>query len=322
MARPQKIGVEYFPLDVDIDQDDKVAMIEALHGLIGFSIVIKLLMKIYKEGYYCEWTEREQILFSRRVSVDIKEVNAIINDCVKWGMFDEGTYTKHQILTSKGIQARYFEIVKRRKEVEVVDEFLLIGQNHLNNYKNIVTVDINGINVNINQVNDDISTQSKVKESKVNESILNKTTTEDYGDCSSSSSKDNGLDKNEELSRIAIAFQDNGFGSINITVKEMLLELLDLYSAEWIIEALKIAVESNKRSLRYVKGILENWQTSGGMVKKVDNTNKSIKSTPVKKTRFHNFEQRTDKYSSDEIEGIAARKRREYSERNKQSEAK
>ena len=28
MARPQKNGLDYFPLDVDMDQDDKIALIE------------------------------------------------------------------------------------------------------------------------------------------------------------------------------------------------------------------------------------------------------------------------------------------------------
>ena len=50
MARPQKIGLDYFPLDTDIDQDDKVAIIEAQHGMLGFSVVIKLLMKIIMTG--------------------------------------------------------------------------------------------------------------------------------------------------------------------------------------------------------------------------------------------------------------------------------
>ena len=45
MARPVKEGLEYFPLDCDIDQDDKVALIEAQHGIKGFGVVIKLLMK-------------------------------------------------------------------------------------------------------------------------------------------------------------------------------------------------------------------------------------------------------------------------------------
>lgn len=82
MARPQKSGLDYFSLDVDMDQDDKIALIEAQHGIMGFAIVIKLLMKIYKNSYFYEWTEKEQLLFSNRVNVDINAVNVVINDCV------------------------------------------------------------------------------------------------------------------------------------------------------------------------------------------------------------------------------------------------
>ena len=79
MARPIKEGLEYFPLDCDIDQDDKITLIEAQHGLIGFGIAIKLLMKIYNNSYFYEWTEKEQLLFSKRVNVNINEVNVVIN---------------------------------------------------------------------------------------------------------------------------------------------------------------------------------------------------------------------------------------------------
>jgi len=106
MARPQKVGLEYFPLDVDIDSDDKVAIIEAQHGMIGFAIVIKLFMKIYADGYFYKWREREQLLFSSRINVDINKVKEVVGDCVKWGLFDEKLYETHNVLTSKGIQRR------------------------------------------------------------------------------------------------------------------------------------------------------------------------------------------------------------------------
>lgn len=159
MARPIKEGLDYFPLDVDIDQDDKVAIIEAQHGIVGFGIVIKLLMHIYKNGYYYQWTEKEQLLFARRVNVDIKEVGDVIGDCMRWGMFDESMFSAYQVLTSKGIQKRYLEATKRRTRVEVAKELLLLSEDDIKDYSNIVIV-------NINSVNADIYPQRKVKERK------------------------------------------------------------------------------------------------------------------------------------------------------------
>jgi len=34
MARPTKTGLDYFPLDVDMDNDDKIALIEANMDLL------------------------------------------------------------------------------------------------------------------------------------------------------------------------------------------------------------------------------------------------------------------------------------------------
>src|SRR5690606_20924195 len=110
----------------------------------GFAVVIKLLMRIYKEGYYYDWTEMEQLLFSRRVNVDINVLNDIVNDCIKYGLFDQKLYEKYKILTSHGIQERYFEASKRRKNVTVVNQYMLI------NDSKIVNANINRVNVDIN----------------------------------------------------------------------------------------------------------------------------------------------------------------------------
>ncbi len=171
MARPQKEGLDYFPLDVDIDQDDKIQLIEAKFGIVGFGIIVKLLMKIYKEGYFYEWTEKEQLLFSRRINVDINQANDVINECLKWGLFDKNLYEKNNILTSKGIQRRYMEAVTRRKQVNIIKEFFLLNPSK---YPNIVFANINSTNDNNNTLSNDVNVniypQSKVKESKVKES--------------------------------------------------------------------------------------------------------------------------------------------------------
>lgn len=160
MARPIKEGLEYFPLDCDIDQDDKITLIEAQHGLIGFGIAIKLLMKIYNNSYFYEWTEKEQLLFSKRVNVNINEVNVVINDLIKWGFFDKDLFEREKILTSSGIQKRYLAAVGRRQKVKIIKKYLLLDKETVNVCKNLVIVDNNS---NSEGVNDDIGTQSKVK---------------------------------------------------------------------------------------------------------------------------------------------------------------
>jgi len=164
MARPNKQGVDYFPLDVHLD--DKVTIIEAEHGLIGFAILIKLLQKIYSEGYFYEWGEVQQILFCKSISTDRNTVTTIINDCVKWGIFNEKLFNEYNILTSKGIQTRYFQAIYKRTDVKVIKEYLLIDVSDRNNIRYYSVLD-NG-NKDASIVSDIESTQSKVKESKEN----------------------------------------------------------------------------------------------------------------------------------------------------------
>lgn len=161
MARPQKAGLNYFPLDTDIDQDDKIALIEAKYGIIGFGIIIKLFKKIYSSnGYYYDWNEQTQLLFSKSIGLDFNKIIEIIDDAIKWNLFDKKLWKTYKILTSKRIQKTYLEATGRRKEVEIIKEYIVNG---VNDY-------INKDNVYIYSKNDDIGTQSKRKEKKVKES--------------------------------------------------------------------------------------------------------------------------------------------------------
>ena len=160
MARPIKNGLDYFPLDCQLD--DKFELIEAEFGLTGFAVVVKLLQKIYAgQGYYCEWTNEVALLFGKKIGLGRNAVSEIVEASIKRGMFDKRLYEKYKILTSENIQEVYFEAVSRRKKVEVKKEYLLIKCT-----QNIDNADISGVNVYINPINDDINQQSKVKESK------------------------------------------------------------------------------------------------------------------------------------------------------------
>lgn len=161
MARPIKSGVDYFPLDTILDT--KFKLIEAEFGLTGFAVIVKLFQKIYGEqGYYCEWTNEVALLFSHECGGG-KAVSEIVSVAIKRGIFDKGMYDKYSILTSKGIQARYFEAVSRRTHVKVEKEYLLVCATDLSE-----NVNINEVSVNINSKNVDRNTQIKEKESKVN----------------------------------------------------------------------------------------------------------------------------------------------------------
>lgn len=159
-----KSGIDFFPLDVSLDS--KFELIEAEFGLTGFGVVVHLLQEIYgKAGYYIEWTEEVALLFARKVGAGGSVVSEIIEASIKRGMFDKEIYDKYRVLTSRGIQKRYFEAVSRRKVLEVDYNILLVDVAQI-----CVNADIQARNVNILSKNADIEKQSRVKESRVEES--------------------------------------------------------------------------------------------------------------------------------------------------------
>ena len=165
MARPCKSGIDYFPLDVAMN--DKMKLIEAEFGLVGFAVVVKLWQKIYAgRGYYCEWNEEVALLFSREVGLGGNVVSEIITATLRRGLFDKKLFDKYGILTSEGVQNRYFEATERRKGFEVKKQYLLVNADN-----NLINVDNNPINVCNNSRNVDNNPQSKVNKSKVNKSI-------------------------------------------------------------------------------------------------------------------------------------------------------
>jgi len=152
MSRTTKTGLDYFPLDTNLDE--KFEMIEAEHGLIGFAIIIKIFQEIYNNGYYYLWDKKRKLLFSKRNNVDINNLNVIINSALEWNMFSEQLFNDYNILTSVGIQRQFLKITERRKEVIINEKIWLI--NNIADNDNIVF-----INDDILPLNDDIKKQSK-----------------------------------------------------------------------------------------------------------------------------------------------------------------
>ena len=167
MARPLKMGVDYFPLDTTLDL--KFELLEAEYGLKAFAIVVKLYQMIYgQQGYYCEWNEDVGLLFSRKCNEGCNLVSEIVGAAIKRGIFDEDLYSKYGILTSRGIQSRYIEM-KKGDISKIENDYLL-----LNAPKKRVSAEKTPVSAEKTPVSAAKILQSKVKESKVKESKVNK----------------------------------------------------------------------------------------------------------------------------------------------------
>lgn len=127
MARPVKQGLDYFPIDVDFFQDEKIAVIAGEFGLKGEIVIIKLLCAVYRNGYFVEWSEMLKYKLLKElpgVSADLLE--QIVKRLVKWGFFDKTLFDSASILTSHGIQRRYQAISTKMHRKNTVELYSLL----------------------------------------------------------------------------------------------------------------------------------------------------------------------------------------------------
>lgn len=158
VARPTRQGIDYFPYDVDLDQDDKLGMIVGEFKIKGETLYIKLCAWIYKtNGYYTEWNEDVQLRFLRRYDYcgfSVSFLNEVVPRLIKWELFDQAVFDSFHVLTSARIQETWLDATRKRKDC-IIDERYRVSS---------------GYPAEETQKNPEETPQSKVKKSKENES--------------------------------------------------------------------------------------------------------------------------------------------------------
>ncbi|MDC0826078.1 Lin1244/Lin1753 domain-containing protein [Lactococcus petauri] len=238
MARPLKQGLDYFPLDVNFLKDIKVRKIKRACGPATVEVLLCLLGNIYRDtGYYFGWDEDTMFLVADEVGAKEGLVEEIVNKAVQVGFFDKDKFEKYKILTSKGIQNRYREAAKKRKEIVISDIYLVNDEFTEKKPSN------NSDNEHNNSVNSYDNQQSKVKKSKVNKS------------------KENSSSGNSNFEELRKFYKDN-FGMLNNLIYDDLKYSLEDYGFDLTLEAMKRAVRRNK-TFNTAMNILSSWNTKG-----------------------------------------------------------
>lgn len=161
-------GINYFPIAVNFMEENAMEVIEAKYGMKGLAIVLKLLCKIYKEGYYIPWGEEQCLIFANKTGkeADAEEVQGIIEIMIEKGMIDRGSYAEHKVLTSKAIQKVWIEATKRRKRNWTAMPYLLIKPKETCNEEKTVCTQNVEQDAGSDAKNACNTEQSKVKQSR------------------------------------------------------------------------------------------------------------------------------------------------------------
>ena len=176
MAGRPKQGIDYSGWSVDIfDGDKKIDKLLDAKGWKGFGIYFFLCQRAYKvNGYFYEWGYDDCATTARRMGGGISSgtVKETVDYCLQVDLFDKGLFDRWGILTSRGIQRRFWAVLSERRSKTVYGEYWLLKPEEC---KGLVKVslfsDMQPTNDDVQGTNDDslYRKESKVKKSRAKE---------------------------------------------------------------------------------------------------------------------------------------------------------
>lgn len=220
-----KLGIDYFSLETDIKDDDKIFNLKYRYGMsdedsadfdhaaawAAYGRFIELLAAIYHEGFAIEVTKQKELRLSQQLGMGVKELREFIETCVEVGLFEESFWKSDKVLTSHGIQKRYFHAVKRRTR-EIPDDmkrFVIENENCMQKSQNCEQ-DADMLHTECAQPVDSMSASDahRIEEDRREEnSTVNKTTEEERKGASTTPSVENSVD-NSSPSAQSLDFND------------------------------------------------------------------------------------------------------------------
>lgn len=180
-GRPPKKNLDFAGWDVDIfDNDTKIDKLLDAQGWNGFGIYFYLCQRAYgSDGYFYRWGYDDCATTARKMGGGIGSgtVRETVGYCLQIGLFDKGLFERWDILTSRGIQRKYWIAIKDRDTKRVIADYWLLQDSEckgllkepLNNKLSSGNSNIPPGNMNFDGGNSNNSPIKKSKEKKSKE---------------------------------------------------------------------------------------------------------------------------------------------------------
>jgi len=224
MARPQRNNVDYFPFYCE--DGKKMFYLEETYGNDGFATFVKLLRELAKSDYhYLDLSKNTTTMFlSAKCKVSKEILESIINDLVELEKFDPMLWNENRVIWCGDFIASIQDAYNKRN-------------NKCITYDGLVTLLI-GLGVRkhgLGKSTSPVNTQSKVKETKLNKSIV------------------------KESSKKPSLFSDSEFFDLDKFENEILKdEKYMCFDIKYYFEALKNWSEENNKKINWI-ATAKNW---------------------------------------------------------------
>ena len=256
MARPPKVGLDYFPLDVNFLNDLKTKKIVRCYGASAVAVALNVFINIYRDnGYYAECDDDFTFLIADELKLDEEYTKNVIKKMVEVDFFNKNLYENHKILTSIGIQKRYILASGRRVRSKinsvydlintVSDEFMLTETEFL---------------YTETPENDSLCIQKYTKEKKRNK--IKEEVQEEKNELENLADEPATTTAQKKISDV-LNFYENHFGMMSDYIRQSIMKWCNDLNPELVKRSLEISVEDNILKFRYANAILVDWAHKG-----------------------------------------------------------
>lgn len=265
MARPKKNGLDYFPLDADFFEDNKIKILKARYKADGVTIYLYLLCEIYKQGYYIKVDDDFEYIISDDLGIDRNKAKQVLNFLLKRSLFNDKLFNSDKVLTSTGIQKRFQLAIKERarKNPIEVGRYWLLNERETEPFIKCTLFEINtGNNHSFSRKNSHNSTEESLKKSKVNNIYINAFQ----------------ADEIRESFQSYLRVREQNYGPISEEQENALVE-----------ELVKLSSDPSEQLAIVTKATAGGWKS----FYKLKRNESKVRSSATKKKAFDNFERRS-----------------------------
>ena len=174
MARPRKENLDYFPLDTDFFEDNKIRILKAKYGADGIAVYLYILCEIYhNKGYYTECDEDFVLIMSDYFNFSEQKTTQILEYLVSRSLLVKSILSETvTVITAKSVQRRYQEAKKEiakkaHRDIIVDDRIWLLKKEETEPCIKVQSFD------GFSEKNDSLSEKNAANKSKVNQSKVN-----------------------------------------------------------------------------------------------------------------------------------------------------
>ena len=258
MARPPKVGLDYFPLDVNFLNDLKTKKIVRSYGASAVAVALNVFINIYRDnGYYVECDDDFIFLIADELKIDEEYTKNVIKKMVEVDFFDKNLYENHKILTSIGIQNRYVLASGRRVRTKINEVYDLI-----NTKKEEFLPTETEFMYTETQENEGLCIQKYTKEKKRKEKKRKEIEVVSDNEIENLADEPAATTTQKQISE-ALNFYENHFGMTSDYIRQSIIKWCNDLSPALVKRALEIAVEENVLKFRYANAILLDWAHKG-----------------------------------------------------------